>query len=513
MHARRRAAALLLIMALMTLLAGSGCGKQPTEPGAGPGVAAPETAPGSSSVTPPTGVATPAQRPAPYSGKGLADPYINDSGEIELVFADARGTVTVGAGKGRITTARLSQDRMRLAYVATEGSADLNEGRVYILDASVDPWREVRTDYRDWAICELAFSPCGEYLSADSGTSVVRGVAVVRAADGKVVASAGVYCGTVWSPEAPSRLAMGMMTNRPLAPLTELDRTVDTVILELPSGRLRYIRRGTSSEFWAPLKWIDNRRIELGHTTILPVSDSTETVEVPAPLTGFDDLPAGTGPLPAGVAAQPEVNVRRELLLTGPDGTLLRRLTDAGRGSVIDFAVSGDGRILAYAWLANGEDSIRLFTVSLPDLATTEIPLGPAPAGVHGWGPKQLSFAPGSRPLLLADWQGRARVYDCEGRTLLAEFDAEWPVWVPWQLNGSEPRVLFGQYVDASPLTNPLARASLVMYSADTGATTVLIPATDTVGHVPLEFADDGTVKLLRTGAGEMEFALYRLPE
>lgn len=441
------------------------------------------------------------QRPAPYSGNGLPDPYVNDKGEIELAYADARGTVTLGAGRGRASSAVLSPDRASLAYIAGDGS---DNAAVFIAstDGATIAEREF-TPARGFPVNELSFSPCSGYLAVYSSTSSVGQLQVARVADCALIADVTTVSGFVWSPEAPSRLAFARVTDRPLVPLTELGNAADAVILELPSGRYTEIRRGTTNELWRPGEWTGDGRIKLFHSTMLPQKDETEFVAAPTRLPGLDNRVAGSGPLPAGTAIRPEINATGELIISGSDGTPLRKLTDRANGRALDVAVSGDRSVMAYSWLATGADQVRLYRVSLPDLAVREVTPGRLNDSVPGCGPRLLAFAPGSSTLLMAGIEPElTRIYDLDANCAITDIHGWMPVWLPETAAGSEPSVLVGEAASTGTVQVMGEGLSLTVIAARSGERTVLRAASEKESFWPLGFAADGSIIAVRQTSG-----------
>lgn len=455
--------------------------------------------------------ASPSQsRPAPYTGAGLADPYINEKGELELIFGDARGTVKLGPKQGTVTCASLSRDRLKLAYSVCAGTPPAASERIFLVDASREPWQQRElTPVHDSPVCKLSFSPCGEYLAIDVGTSAVHSLTVVRVSDGTCVGRAAVL-GAVWAPGAPARLAVGLVGNRLLVPLTELDQTVDAVVVELPSGRLTEVRRGTANEAWWPLEWQAEGTLKLAHLQMIPHLNEAISVAAPPRAAALDRAPTAHGPLPKDANPHPEVNFAGELLLVSSDGTALRKLTDRSDGQVLDFALAGDGRFLAYIFQRSGEDHTRLFRVSLPDLKTAEITAGRP--GAIGYGPKRLSAAPGARPLVLTELSyGLVRVYDLDSGEVVTDLNG-WPaVWVPERLAGESPAVVIGELpADAGPLAIG-ERLSLTLVDLSSGARTVIKEGNDQDSYWPIECREDGMILAVHQ-ARSAETELVRVP-
>lgn len=505
-----RISLLLLPLLAVALFFGPACARR-TAPAPGDATA------GTASGTPGSGEKTPSPpppRPSPYAGAGLAEPYINERGEIELVFADARGVVKVGADHGRVTCASLSGDRLKLAYSVIPMHGGSVEERIYLLDASRQPWeeRELANIY-DSPVCRLSFSPCGEYLAVDVGTSAVRTLTVLRVVDGARVGSAGVL-NAVWAPAPPARLAVGLVTVRPLIPVTELERTVDAAVVEFPSGRLTYLKRSDANEFWSPLEWRADGALKLLHMRMLPSLNEVTEAYVPNRPVAHDSLPTGSGPLPAGVAARPEVNFAGELLLTGPDGAVLRQLTKRGEGRVVDFALAGDGRMLAYVFQRPGEDHTRLFKVALPALTTDEVDIGDFRPDAIGYEPTRLMAAPGARPLVMAELAyGLARIYDLEREEVVADVRG-WPaMWLPQGLGRESPTVLMGE-LPADSLVRPLGEGlSVTLFDVESGARTVIKAGDDQDSYWPIGVADDGTLTVVhQTRNADMELIRMPLP-
>jgi len=285
-------------------------------------------------------------------------------------------------------------------------------------------------------------------------------------------------------------------------------------VVELPSGRLTEIRRGTANEAWWPLEWQAGGTLKLAHLQMIPHLNETVSVAARPCAATLDRAPTADGPLPEDAHPHPEVNFAGELLLVSSDGTALRKLTDRSDGQVLDFALAGEGRLLAYIFQRHGEDHTRLFRVSLPDLKTAEIASGDFRPEAIGYGPKRLSAAPGARPLVLAELgYGLVRVYDLDSGKVVADLSG-WPaVWLPKTLARESPAVVIGELpADAGP---PAIgdRLSLTLIDLSTGARTVIKRGNDQDSYWPIECQGDGVILAVhQVRSAGMELVRVPLP-
>lgn len=467
-------------------------------------------------------------QPAAWAGQGLATPYINGQGELELVYADSRGIVRLGGGKGQVTMGALAPDRQQLVYVTGEAEAQ----RIYYVNAlsgSIDE-RELIEARDSWPVGRLAWSPCSQYLAVDSGTSAaVRPLLLLKPATGEVIGSCQAF-GFAWSPTTPSRLAMAQITSRPLMPVTELDRTTDLVLVDLPSGRLTRLAQGGVTDCWGPVEWTTDGGLKADHSFMdyRQNAGTTETVSVPGRLPAADSTAAaGTGPLPASMTVHAEIDFQAQLLLVDSQGVVQRKLTDAEDGRVFDVASSADGTLVAYIWWAKGDPVVQIKAVRLPEMRVADIPLALSATDrrdlAEEAGPHQLAFAPQGH-LLLANFYGqwrpddRVQVYDVDSGKLLLDQHLWLPLWAPGQR--TSPVLVAGALLNAGADPAGLGvELSLIQIDVAAGTTTMIRESSETESWWPLGFADPSRLRCLRVttdpaaGPTKVEETVVTLPE
>lgn len=481
------------MLAILLVAGMTGCRKpeSTTPPGAGTQMNPPGTPPAQTSVAP--------VRPAPWAGAGLADPCITPEGQLELIFADARGTVKVNPAGTKVSSAALSPDRQQLVYSIAAWEMSTLYDHIFVVTAAGASCqqRELKC-VTDTPVYATTWSPDSRYLLIDSGTSATRGTCIIEPASDRLVAALCTTSECVWAPGEPTRLAAVLVSDRPLAPLTELEQTTDLAVIDFASGRIARLASGTMMAIWSRPTWLEDGRLQAVSVSIPDDGQGRQAFGIPSrdpgPLPAVDASPL-SGAATAGELSA-EVSLRGELLLVDSVGAVVRRLTERAVGVVTSPVLTSDGKYLvARLWAGEPGDPPDLLVYTLPELSARRISAGDL-GGLTGGG---LTAAPGGQPLVLCEDSHRnLAVFDVAAGRAIWHGRGLGATWLPD--DGGAPRLVSAlgmKKSDQSALS--LSDMSLVTVEPRTGATTVMRESVNGVGYWPMGLADGGaTIEYIR---------------
>jgi Tol biopolymer transport system component len=128
-------------------------------------------------------------------------------------------------------------------------------------------------------ICSLTWSPDGNYVLADAGTSPQRICYIVRREDKKSMARLAYAFRALWSPDSKkvALATQGDPLTGDASNYTDLDETLDLSIYDVETNSSTVIKKGEQESMRILDKWLDSKNIQYIKSYIR--SDKRETLQ------------------------------------------------------------------------------------------------------------------------------------------------------------------------------------------------------------------------------------------